>query len=219
MDSKSRVIKTVSKQVPDRLPAFCGRIDDLEHFLKCFGVGSENELREMWGLDCQKTKYNGIFKTQPGRTIWGAEDDWDAGYSSSKAYPLCEAEDTADVEKYGWPNLDHVLFDEISKRIAQLDQSKARIVSVGFTAPFCVLCDLFGMENTMANMHLEPGMMKAALERIEHFMYETVKRVLEKDSNNIDFFWLGDDFFHTAGHYDCAGNVAGIFKAGLSENV
>ncbi|MEI6101806.1 MAG: hypothetical protein WCP73_08200, partial [Eubacteriales bacterium] len=124
MDSRERVLAAVAKNEPDRLPVFCGRIDDLDYWLQSFGMQDEAELRESWGLDCQKNKYNDIFYTQSGKTIWGAEDNWEAGFSSMKKYPLSSAEDAADVEKYVWPDIGKVNFNEVSKRILQLDPCK-----------------------------------------------------------------------------------------------
>ncbi|MCL2112007.1 MAG: hypothetical protein FWH32_07170 [Clostridiales bacterium] len=194
MGSKERVLTAVSKRQPDRLPMFCGRIDDSEYWLDNFGVGSELELRRLWGLDCRKMSYSDIFKTRQERTIWGCEDDWDAGYSSTKFFPLIGAETVADIENHPWPTLEQVDFAEASRQISMLENDCAKIGSVGFQAVFCTLCDLFGMETTMLNMHLEPRLIEAALERIEHFLADTIEGILKNDADKMDFFWWGDDF-------------------------
>ncbi len=194
MNSKQRVLAAVQKKEPDRLPVFCGRIDDLDHWLSYFGVQTEAELRALWNLDCQKTKYGDIFFTQPGKTVWGSDDDWDAGYNSSKGFPLADARTIADIEQYNWPTEQNVDFDKISSKIRALDPDKVRIVSVGFSAVFCTLCDLFGMEQAMANLYLEPALIEASIEKFLGFMLPVMKRVLDRDSENLDFFWMGDDF-------------------------
>ncbi len=194
MDSKERVLTAIQKREPDRLPVFCGRIDDIGHWLSYFGVKNESELRSLWGLDCQKTKYDGIFYTKQGRTVWGSEDNWDAGYNSAKGFPLGEAKSAQDIEKYEWPSENNANFDEISKRIRALDPGCARIVSIGFSAVFCTMCDLFGMEQAMANLYLNPALIEASIEKFLGFMLPVMKRVLERDAQNLDFFWMGDDF-------------------------
>jgi uroporphyrinogen decarboxylase len=194
MNARERVLAALSKKQPDRLPAFCGRIDDLSYWLEHFNVKSERELRALWGLDCQKMSYGDAFRLQPGKTVWGCDDDWDAGYSSEKQAPLANAESVAEVERHAWPTIDQVEFDNISRAIAQMDPARARIGSIGFQAVFCTLCDLFGMEGTMVNMHVNGGLIEAAVERIGDFLYETIDRILNENAQNIDFFWWGDDF-------------------------
>jgi hypothetical protein len=51
MNSKERVLTAIGKNEPDRLPVFCGRIDDLDYWLSFFGIKTEKDLREFWGLD------------------------------------------------------------------------------------------------------------------------------------------------------------------------
>ena len=195
MNSKDRVLKAISKNSPDRLPAFCGRIDDLEYWLDSFRVGSERELRKLWGLDCQKNSYSQVFRTQPGKTVWGSEDNWDVGYSSTKAFPLAGAETVAEIENYPWPTAKQVDFEEVSSQIAKLDEDSARIGTIGFqTAVFCTLCDLFGMDTAMINLHINPKVMEAAIERIQSFLLSAFEGILKRDADKIDFFWWGDDF-------------------------
>ncbi|MCL1894918.1 MAG: hypothetical protein FWG03_00065 [Clostridiales bacterium] len=195
MNSKERVMAAVSGGAPDRLTVFCGRIDDADYWLSGFGVGSDEELRRLWGLDLRKTSYANVFRTEPGRTIWGCEDNWDAGYSSTKYYPLAGAETVKDIEGHPWPDLGKVDFGEVGRQLAMIDDDKAKIVSISFqTAVFCTLCDLFGMDGAMMNMHLEPKLIEACVERIEGFLLAVTKRILDENAEGFDFFWWGDDF-------------------------
>ncbi|MEI6102237.1 MAG: uroporphyrinogen decarboxylase family protein, partial [Eubacteriales bacterium] len=70
----------------------------------------------------------------------------------------------------------------------------ARIVSIGFSAIFCTLCDLFGMEETMVKLYTSPDVIEASVERFEAFMLPVFKKVLDMHSKDMDFFWMGDDF-------------------------
>jgi uroporphyrinogen decarboxylase len=188
------VLSAVKKGNPDRLPLFCGRIDDIEYWLKGTGYSSEKELREHWGLDLQKNSYRGAFKIPEGKTVWGTDYNWDAGYSTTKTFPLAHAETVADIEAYSWPDASLVDFDFISRQISGLDQDKARIGSIGFENVFCTLFEIFGMDVTMVNMYTSPDIIEAAIERIEFFLTETYRGILERDAKNIDFLWFGDDF-------------------------
>ena len=194
MNSRERGLAAVTGKQPDRLPGFCGRIDDLEYWLSGFSVGSEEELRGIWGLDCRKSSYANIFHTEPEKTIWGCEDNWDAGYSSNKIPPLAEAATITDIEKHPWPTIGQFDLNEMSRQIEQLDDGYAKIGSVGFQALLCTLFDLFGMETTMINMHVEPRFIEASVERIEHFLLTVIDQILRKHAKDLDFFWWGDDF-------------------------
>jgi len=195
MDPRDRVQTIVSGKAPDRLSGFCGRIDDTEYWLDGFGVDTEEELRNLWNLDCRKTSYSNVFKTQPQKTIWGCEDNWDAGYSASKIPPLAGAESIQDIEKHPWPGLDQFDMDEMSRQIEGLAKKYSRIGSIGFqSAVLCTLFDLFGMENTMINMHVNPKLIEASIGRIEGFLISVFDTILAKHSQDLDFFWWGDDF-------------------------
>jgi len=194
MNSRERVLAAVSKKNPDYLPSFCGRIDDIEYWLENFKVGSELEVRKYLGMDCQKMSYSNMFIKEPGKTIFGCEDFYDAGYGSAKHYPLAAAETLADIEKHPWPTIEQVDFDDAAAEIKKLDQNSARIGTVGFQAVFCLLCDLFGMEQAMMNMHTEPKLIEASIEKIESFLYTVIKRMLDEHAKELDFFWYGDDF-------------------------
>ena len=197
--SRERVLAAASKKSPDRLPAYCGPIDDLEYWLSGFKASSEMELRKAWGLDCQMMPYpdsDSLFSMKSGKTIWGCEDNWDAGYSSTKHFPLAAAEKISDIESHPWPTIEQVDFDKISLQIAELDGDCVKIGAIGFprTAVFCTLCDLFGMDVAMVNMHLEPHLIEASLERIESFLYPVFEKILKNDAKNIDYLYFGDDF-------------------------
>ena len=194
MNSKERVLTAISKKEPDRLPAFCGRIDDLDYWLSGFGVRSEKELRDLWDLDCNKMAYSNVFITQPGKTIFGCDDNWDAGYGNAKYFPLSGAETIADIERHTWPTEEQVDFNEVSFQISQLNENRLRIGTFGFQAVFCTLCDLFGMETAMTNMHLNPCLIEASLEKIETFLFDIFEKLLQNEAKNIDYLWWGDDF-------------------------
>lgn len=194
MNSRERVLTAVYKKRPDRVPIFCGRIDDLDYWLQFSGCNSEEELRTMWGLDLRKTSYNGVFKTKSGRTIWDTEDAWEKGYNSAKIAPLAGAESIKMVEAHNWPTLNDVDFEILKKRHDALDEHYSLISSFGFQPIFGTLNDLFGMEESMVLMYTEPGIIEAAIERIETFLLDVMKKSLKQSADKMDFFWLGDDF-------------------------
>lgn len=194
MTSRERVMRAVSKMNPDRVPIFCGRIDDLDYFLSYAGCGSEEDLRSLWGLDLRKTTYSGVFKTKPGRTIWDTEDAWEKGYNSAKIASLADAISVHSVETHDWPTLSDVDFDLLKMRNDSLDEQFALIASIGFQPVFGTLNDLFGMEQSMVLMYTEPEIIEAAVAQIERFLLDVIRKNLEQSAGKVDFYWLGDDF-------------------------
>ena len=196
MNSRERVMAAVSGDPADRLPAFCFAIDDLDYWLSGFKADSRDELFNIWGLDISRTYCDDYYTAQPGKTIWGCEDNWDAGYSGAKIPPLGNAETIKDIEKHPWPTIEQVDFNEITRQIEGLDDTKGKIAYFGFlhTAVFCSLCDLFGMDTAMINMHLEPHLIEGCVEKIEHFLLSVFDKTLRKHAKDVDFLWWGDDF-------------------------
>lgn len=194
MTSRERVLTAISKQNPDRVPIYCGRIDDLDYWLQHGSCQNEEELRTLWGLDLRKTSYGGVLKTRPGRTVWDTEDAWDKGYNSAKIAPLAGAETVKAVEAHNWPTLSDVDFELLKLRNEALDDQYGLIASFGFHPVFGTLNDLFGMEESMVLMCTEPQIIEAAVERIEAFLLGVIRKSLEHSAAKVDFFWLGDDF-------------------------
>ena len=194
MNSKERVMTAVSHQEPDRTPMFLGRIDDFKVWEKYFGVKNGDELRTLLECDCRKTNYSGVYKTEPGMTVWGTDDDWEKGYNSAKIAPLAGALTTKDVENHKWPTLDDVDFDLLKERHYAMDDQYALICSLGFQPVFGTLNDLFGMEDSMIKMYTEPAQIEAAVEGIEKFLLDSIRGALEKCADKSEFFWVGDDF-------------------------
>jgi hypothetical protein len=56
------------------------------------------------------------------------------------------------------------------------------------------LFDLFGMANTMLNMHEAPELIEAAITHVEYFVLGSMKKAMEYCAEKVEFFWCGDDF-------------------------
>ncbi|HTZ50693.1 MAG TPA: uroporphyrinogen decarboxylase family protein [Spirochaetia bacterium] len=195
MDSRERVTAAVDHRQPDRTPAYCGRIDDLEFWKEAFRVPDEAALRAHFQLDLRKTTYKGLFNVEPGRTIWGTADEWDAGYNVRPGgFPLAAAETVREIEAWRWPRPEDVDYQELRRRQEGLDPRFASILSFGWQPVFCTLLDLFGMEQALVLMHTAPAVIEAAVAHIECFLLEEMRRALERCAPLVQFYWCGDDF-------------------------
>ncbi|MGA2478890.1 MAG: hypothetical protein ABSG63_09095, partial [Spirochaetia bacterium] len=195
MNEKDRVMTAVAHRRPDRTPAYCGRIDDLDWWLQRFGVATEEELRSYFQLDLRKSDYTGLFVVEEGKTIWHTSDQWDAGYSTERGgFPLAGVESVKQVEAHPWPKPDDVDYTELHRRHQGMNPQYATILSLGWQPPFCTLLDLFGMEEAMLHMYQEPQIIEAAVAHIESFLLEEMKRAMTLCAKDAQFYWCGDDF-------------------------
>jgi uroporphyrinogen decarboxylase len=195
MNGKDRVSAAVGHRQPDRTPSYCGRIDDLEWWLRHFGLANEEELRAFFQLDLRKSDYKGLFIVEEGMTIWHTSDQWDAGYSTERGgFPLAGVQSVKQVEAHPWPRPEDVNYAELHRRHRGMDQRYATILSLGWQPPFCTLLDLFGMEEAMLLMHQDPQLIEAAVAHIEAFILEEMKRAMTLCTPDVQFYWCGDDF-------------------------
>jgi len=195
MTSRERVRAAAAHRQPDRTPVYCGRIDDLDFWKDAFHVHDEEALRSCFQLDIRKAPYRGLFKVEPGLTIWGTADDWDSGYNVRPGgFPLAGAETVREIESWKWPRPEDVDYAELRRRQETVDPRFASIVSLGWQPVFCTLLDLFGMEQALVLMHTAPAVIEAAVSYIEGFLLAEMRRVLETCGHLAQFYWCGDDF-------------------------
>lgn len=120
-----------------------------------------------------------------GKTLFEA-------FLQGKQKPLEGCVSVSEVEKYPWPNPDHLRFDSLRK--ALLERQEYVRFSGMWTPFFHLLCDLFGMEQYFINMYLRPAVVQAATEKIVDFYLEANKRCFEECRGEIDVFFFGNDF-------------------------
>ena len=217
--ARDRILKAINRVQPDVTPVNLGGVYGLDRWLKRFGVRNEQELRDKLGLDIDYARpvYTGpnaqrglgIFGT-PTEGVFGAEG---AGYSAVRGgYPLAEATTIADIEAFPWPDpkdFDYAVMatnlkkipDEKAKRIdlkyglAHEGKSHEECARSGPWIPLlCALFDLFGFENALADLSVEPKLIEAAVQKLEEFTVEFARRSLEATKGLADILYYGDDF-------------------------
>ena len=194
MNHIERVNETLAHRQPDRSPAFMGKIDDLEHWYKCFGVKDEEEIRSFLQTDIRKVSYSGTFHLEEGKNIWGASTVFGSYHAERGLYPLADAQSVADIERYNWPTVEALDMKLYGQRVASVDQQFPLILSIGFLPVLNTLMDMFGMEEALVLMLSEPEIAEAAIAHIETFLLETMRKVLDGFAPRAFAFWLGDDF-------------------------
>jgi uroporphyrinogen decarboxylase len=157
-----------------------------------FGTKSEEELRQKLGDDFRWISpqlIDSTYKHPDGRNFF----DLRAGKTShGQAGPLAGCESPGDIEKYDWPKLDYLDFEEA---LARLRDAGDVYRASGFWCPFFHdIMDLFGMENYLVKMYTNPAVIHAATERVCRFYLEANERFYEYARNLIDGFFFGNDF-------------------------
>lgn len=142
--------------------------------------------------------YKTVHHIQPDRTpvFLGRIDDleyWDAGYSTDRGgFVLEGAETVRDVETHYWPAPEVVDYEELRNRILAMNDTYPKILSLGWMPVLDTLFDLFGMANTMLNMHEAPELIEAAITHIEYFVLGSMKKAMEYCAEKVEFFWCGE---------------------------
>jgi len=195
MTERERVLAAVAHKEPDICPCSVNKIDDKEFFMQAYGVDSVDGIRAHLTCDVRKNEYREHFRCEPGLSIWGASDDWDAGYSVARGgYPLAGVENVHEVDAYPWPGTDVIDYAAIRRDIEAFDSRFSRVLSIGSLLSLHTLMDMFGMEDTLVGLHLDEPAILAALAHITEFHCASVKCALEACSDLCDFMWVGEDF-------------------------
>ena len=157
-----------------------------------FGTKSEEGLRQKLGDDFRwvspqliDSTYNhpdgrNFFDLRVGKKTHGQDG------------PLAKCETLTDIEKYDWPRREHLNFEEALTRLGEAgDVYRAS----GFWCPFFHdVMDLFGMENYLVKMYINPAVVHAVTERVCRFYLESNELFYERAGNLIDGFFFGNDF-------------------------
>lgn len=105
---------------------------------------------------------------------------------------LSQAASAADVAQIAFPDAQYLDFSET---LALLDACGPYYRLSGFWAPFFHdLCYLFGTEELLTFLLIEPDIVRAALDRIGTFYYEANERFYAAAGARIDACFFGNDF-------------------------
>lgn len=213
LNGKQRVLNTINRDLIDRFA--CGyynlKLEVLKNFQDEMGFKDQEEILNFWNVDYRKFSFRFIKNPTEEmksdfikkRGIDWPSHDVDAStsifskcnaetYSDEVERPLSDCQSTKEIDKYPWPNLGWLDYDLILTKLTE-HKDKA-IIAPDWSPIFGTLCELFGMEGTLINLALNEDVMHAAIERITHFYYERNKLFFKKCRNELDIFFLGDDF-------------------------
>ena len=216
---RERVLKAIGHIQTEVTPVNLGGIYGLDRWLKRFGVRTQVEVRDKLGLDIeyarpvyvgQEAGANlGIFGT-PVEGVFGADG---TGYSATRGgFPLADATTATDIENFPWPDPDDFDYDVLRTLLKKIPDHKAKRIDIKYgiaqegksreesaeSGPWipllCTLFDLFGFEEALVMISLQPRLIEAAVSRIEEFTLEFAGRSLEMTRGSAEILFYGDDF-------------------------
>jgi len=191
------VLAVFEHETPDRVPCWCGA--SVEFWAKAkrqLGLDDEG-LRVRWHDDFRwvRSQYVGpshrLSEGCTQRTVFGVERSG-LGYGQPSSHPLAGAT-VAQVHDYAWPD---PAWMDVSKIRSQARSYKGRYAILGGEwSPFWHdAIDLMGMENLYIQMYSEPEVVEAVLQYLVDFYFQASKRIFDAAGNEIDIFFIGNDF-------------------------
>jgi uroporphyrinogen decarboxylase len=211
--SRDRILKAINHVAPESCPVNLMGFEDVEKWLRHFAAADYASFCRQLGVDdLQDVLPMYVGRPIPaGLDIWGALYTWAGaegrGYSQDRGgYPLARVSSTREVEHYRWPRAEDFDYATVTNGLRAIPADKARWVRTIYGVPqegqvrsewlpvLCTLFNLFSLEETLMNFHLQPEVMEAAVAKIEEFLVAHTERLLEAAQGQADIFWCGDDF-------------------------
>lgn len=219
--SRDRIRKAINHIQPDTTPVNVFGFENLQPWLDHFGAKDLSQLNEILDIDAFPDAppiYRGP-AIRPGLDIWGAAYSWTgaegAGFSSNRGgYPLTGFSSVRQIENYAWPKADDFDYSVVHPALAAVPADRPLWIRPLYIFPtddadqiesvrarraewlpvLCTLFNLFGMEETLINISLEPAIIEAALAKIEEFILDFCERTIVAAGVESEIFWFGDDF-------------------------
>jgi uroporphyrinogen decarboxylase len=114
-------------------------------------------------------------------------------YGTSHPYPLSNLTTLVEIENYPWPDPAAYDFAQAGQ-VAREWGSRYALRGPYWKPLFCQVCALFGMEEAMVRMAVEPKVFEAVLEQVFQYTFEFCRHLLDACGEALPILCLGDDF-------------------------
>ena len=201
MTSRERVLAVFRREIPDRVPMWCGASPEFMAKSRAFlGVEDDEAVYQRFHDDFRRvySRYAGPEKFDPVKNaaigsrlnVFGVERKGE-GYGVPANTPLKDAT-LEDVENYPWPSADWVDVSHIREDALRYGGEYA--IMGGEWCPFFHdLLDLLGMEDALVMMYEEPEVVHAVLDHLVDYYYACNQRIFEAAADVIDIAFMGND--------------------------
>lgn len=203
MHSRERVLAALDRRPVDRIPTdYWGVPEITDALLARFGVESTLDLWPRLGVDkiiSVTPEYVGPpLVDEPDRQVdyWGVErrrQEYRGGsYFEISRWPLRDCRSVEEIEAtYTWPSADWFDFSGVA---AACRAHPEYAVEAGYMAPFYMLNNTRGLEQSLLDLVAEPAIVEYCVDRITHFLHEYHERLFEAGHGLIDITQVTDDF-------------------------
>jgi len=193
MTHRERTLAAIRHETTDRVPVDAICIETIPELAEHLGIAQEAVLDRL-GIDGRIVAAGYTGEMPPGECIteWGTS--WRCDYSVDRGcYPLAGVSTIAEIERYRWPDPADYDYAGAGEAARSLGDSYA-MRGPYWNPIFCRALDLFGMEEAMANMSLEPALFEAVIERVYEYLTEYCRRLIEACGDSMPILCLADDF-------------------------
>lgn len=201
MTSRERVLAVFRREIPDRVPMWCGASPEFMAKSRAFlGVEDDEAVYQRFHDDFRRvySRYAGPEKFDPVKNaaigsrlnVFGVERKGES-YGVPANTPLKDAT-LEDVENYPWPSADWIDVSHIREDALRYGGEYA--IMGGEWCPFFHdLLDLLGMEDALVMMYEEPEVVHAVLDHLVDYYYACNQRIFEAAADVIDIAFMGND--------------------------
>ena len=198
MNSRERVLAVFEDRPTDRPPCWCGASEEFWEKAKMETGLEDEQLSQRLGDDFRRVyaEYKGPniplkYEKATYRTVFGVERDG-MGYGQPLHHPL-QGATLQEIMEYPWPDPERMDVSNIKADAKKYNRQYA--ILGGDWSPFWHdAIDLIGMENLFIKMYTEPEMVQLILNKIVDYYYVVSQRIFEAASDDIDIFFIGNDF-------------------------
>ena len=198
MTARERALAVFKYQKPDKVcfDLMEGTVWDKLGYYFYSHYGCKNGFDVLKLLDCDfmwSHLFNADYKLPE------EDKEWQTGatYSDSLGeYPLAGVKSVSEVDKLYNPDPTIRPIPDF-KAMREAYPDKALVFCISWTPIFSGACKLFGIEETMAKMMLEPEIFKAFAIKQSEYLSGYVRLAIKAGAAKYcDFIWFGDDFAH-----------------------
>ncbi len=197
MNSRERILSAINHKECDRVPTDIWMVDEIKEKLRnYFGVKTDYEVYKKLNID-------GIYWIMP-KSIYGDEDpfgiqfkkiplpDGSGFYKEPIEHPLAKFETIDEIEEsFRWPNADIYDYSSLNEQL-NFYENEVRLggyISLSYEYEL-----LRGTEQMMIDFATDYDLSMYILEKINSFVSEKTRRILDYANGKIDLSQITDDF-------------------------
>ncbi len=167
--------------------------DTVPIFAKEWGIEPTREaIYEYLNDDCRWFMADGYYHHPEGKPMLDPSFGIERGRNLSAPGCFAETETVAEVDRYPWPDVKYLEFDELYKT---MDKYSDKLVFSGMWCCFFHnLCDFMGMENYFIAMYERPEVVEAITEHLIDFYAAANEKFFSGLGDRADVMFFGNDF-------------------------